>query len=89
MYGNNYRERFIRPGDLNESNNQNNLENAIENLRKDKVINNYIHFWNKFFNVGEEDENNFKKSNLNTLHESIWESLVIEFLLIEITIICY
>ncbi len=89
MYGNNYRERFIRTGDLNESNNQNNLENAIENLRKDKVINNYIHFWNKFFNVGEEDENNFKKSNLNTLHESIWESLVIEFLLIEITIICY
>lgn len=40
MYGNNYRERFIRTGDLNESNNQNNLENAIENLRKDKVINN-------------------------------------------------
>ena len=42
MYGNNYRERFIRTEDINESNNQNNLINAIENLRKDKVINNKI-----------------------------------------------
>jgi len=42
MYGNNYRERFIGTDDINDSNNQNNLINAIENLRKDKVNNNDI-----------------------------------------------
>jgi hypothetical protein len=37
MYGNNYRERFIRTEDSNNIPDQNNLVNAIENLRKEEV----------------------------------------------------